>query len=67
MTEATILIEGMTCMHCAMRVKKAIEALSGINSLKVEVGKAEVRFDESQTSKSDIDAAIIKAGYKIKS
>jgi len=67
MTEATILIDGMTCMHCAMRVKKAIEALTGIDSLNVEVGMAVLRYDESQTSKTDIEAAIIKAGYKIKS
>lgn len=66
MTEATIQIDGMSCMHCAMRVKKAIEALAGINSLNVEVGKAEVRYDETQTSNSDIEAAIVKAGYKIK-
>jgi copper chaperone len=66
MTEATILIEGMTCMHCAMRVKKAIEALAGITSLTVEVGKAELRYDESLTSKTDIEAAVTKAGYKIK-
>ena len=56
----------MTCMHCAMRVKKAIEALTGINSLNVEVGKAELSYDESQISRTDIEAAIIKAGYKIK-
>lgn len=67
MTDATIQIDGMSCMHCAMRVKKAIEALAGIQDLNVEVGKAVMRFDESQTSKSDIEAAIIKAGYKIKS
>lgn len=67
MTEATILIDGMTCMHCSMRVKKAIEALAGIDSLNVEVGMAVLRYDESQTSKTDIEAAIIKAGYKIKS
>ena len=66
MTEATILIEGMTCMHCAMRVKKAIEALTGIAGLNVEVGKAELSYDESQISRTDIEAAIIKAGYKIK-
>lgn len=66
MTEATIQIDGMSCMHCAMRVKKAIEGLAGINSLNVEVGKADVSYDESQTSKTDIEAAIIKAGYKLK-
>ena len=56
----------MTCMHCVMRVKKAIEALVGINSLNVEAGKAELRYDESQITGPDIEAAIIKAGYKIK-
>ena len=66
MTDATILIEGMSCMHCAMRVKKAIEALAGIKSLNVEVGKAELRYDEGQISRPDIEAAIIKAGYTIK-
>lgn len=66
MTDTMMLIEGMSCMHCAMRVKKAIEALSGIDSVNVEVGKADVHYDESLASKSDIEAAIIKAGYKIK-
>jgi len=66
MTDATILIDGMSCMHCAMRVKKAIEALPGITSLHVEVGKAALGYDESQTSRPDIEAAIIKAGYTIK-
>lgn len=56
----------MSCMHCAMRVKKAIEALAGISSANVEVGKAELQYDESQISRQDIEAAIIKAGYKIR-
>lgn len=67
MTEATIQIDGMSCMHCAMRVKKAIEAIAGISSLNVEVGKAELRYDESQTTRSAIEEAIVKAGYKIRS
>jgi len=66
MTDATILIEGMSCMHCAMRVKKAIEALAGIKSLNVEVGKAELRYDEFLISSQVIEEAIIKAGYTIK-
>jgi len=67
MTEATIIIDGMSCMHCVMRVKKAIEALPGISGLNVEVGKAELQFDESQTNRTAIEAAVIKAGYKIRS
>lgn len=66
MTEAIISIEGMSCQHCVMRVKKAIESLNGINKADVEVGKAKVTFDESLTGKKEIEGAIVKAGYKVK-
>ena len=66
MTESSIMIEGMSCMHCVMRVKKAIESLPGIASLNVEIGKATIGFDEGKTSLKDIEAAVVKAGYKIK-
>ena len=66
MAEATIMIDGMSCMHCVMRVKKSIENLAGINNLNVEVGKATVTFDDAKTSQKDIEAAITKAGYKVK-
>jgi copper chaperone len=66
MTNAVIHIEGMSCQHCVMRVKKAIEGLAGISSSDVEIGEAKVSFDESKLQKKDIEAAIVKAGYKIK-
>jgi len=66
MAQSTIMIDGMSCMHCVMRVKKAIEGLSGINNVNVEVGKATVSFDDAKTSQKDIEAAITRAGYKIK-
>ncbi len=67
MTDTVITIEGMSCQHCVMRVKKALEGLTGIAKLNVEVGQASVSFDESKIQKKDIEAAIVKAGYKIKS
>lgn len=66
MTESSVVIEGMSCMHCVMRVKKAIEALPGITALNVEIGKATVGFDEAKTSLKDIETAIAKAGYRVK-
>ena len=67
MKEITINIEGMSCQHCVMRAKKAIEGLTGIASLTVEVGSAKVTFDETKIQQADIENAIVKAGYKIKS
>ncbi len=66
MAETVIAIEGMSCQHCVMRVKKAVEALKGVNRSDVQVGQAKVTFDESLLQKKDIEDAIIKAGYKIK-
>jgi copper ion binding protein len=66
MKEITINIEGMSCQHCVMRVKKAIEGLAGISGLSVEVGRAKVTFDESKIQQTDIENAVVKAGYKIK-
>jgi copper chaperone len=66
MKEITINIDGMTCQHCVMRVKKAIEGLAGISDLSVEVGSARVTFDESKIQQTDIENTILKAGYKIK-
>ncbi|MBS1126585.1 MAG: copper ion binding protein [Nitrospirae bacterium] len=66
MKEITINIEGMSCQHCVMRVKKAIEGLAGISGLSVEVGSAKVTFDEAKIQQSVIENAVVKAGYKIK-
>ena len=66
MKEITIKIDGMSCQHCVMRVKKALEGLAGISNLSVEVGSARMSFDESKIKQADIENAIVKVGYKIK-
>jgi len=50
-----------------MRVKKAIEGLEGVQNVDVRVGEADVAFDESRVSERDIETAITKAGYKVRS
>jgi copper chaperone len=65
MTEITVTIEGMSCQHCVMRVKKAIDALPGVNKSDVIIGRAVVSFDESKVNREQIIASVEKAGYKI--
>jgi copper chaperone len=65
MADAIIRIGGMSCQHCVMRVKKALEGLSGITALNVTVGQAEVSFEDSKVQKKDIEDTIVKAGYTI--
>jgi copper chaperone len=65
MAEVTVKIDGMSCQHCVMRVKKAIDAVDGVSSAEVEVGSAKVVFDESKTTVDAIKTAITNAGYRV--
>ena len=66
MTEAILKIEGMSCQHCVMAVKKALGTIPGVESSDVEIGEAVVKYDEAQTKRSDLEEAVEKAGYSIK-
>ena len=62
----TLKVEGMTCPEgCVKAVKDAVTGVKGVKDAKVEIGKAEVNFDASKTSKKDLVTAIQKAGYKV--
>ncbi len=65
MAETTIKINGMSCQHCVMAVKKAIGALKGIDQADVSVGSAVVKYDEGKVKQADIEAAVEKAGFTV--
>lgn len=60
--EVKFKIEGMSCNHCVMAVKKEIQKLD-VEMLDVKIGEADVKFDENKVSESDIKHAIVEAGY----
>jgi copper chaperone len=65
MAEITLTIDGMSCQHCVMSVKKAVDSVSGVASADVSIGKAKVVFDELKTNRDKIIHAIQNAGYKV--
>ena len=65
MAEASITIEGMSCQHCVMAVKKALGGVPGILESNVQIGSAVVKYDESKIRKEDIETKIEDAGYKV--
>ena len=65
MAEIALKIEGMTCQHCVMSAKKAIDSVNGVSSSEVEVGSAKVTYDENNTNGEAIAAAVQNAGYKV--
>lgn len=61
-----VYIDGMSCMHCAAKVEKALASVSGVADAKVDLvkKKAVVKL------KKDIDNATLKAtvedlGYNV--
>lgn len=65
MKSEKLLIEGMTCQHCVMAVKKELSKLS-LNIKSVQIGSAEIEFDEEKVSHQQIKEAINEAGYEVK-
>ena len=64
MEEKTILIEGMMCEHCEAHVKKALEALPGIESAQAShKDKEAIIKTSSPVSEESIKQAITAAGY----
>ena len=51
MSTVEIKVKGMTCTHCEMRVKKALEAVEGVQSAKADhkAGKATVTLRPGAT------------------
>ena len=58
-------IEGMSCGHCVMSVRKELSKLVGLAVEDVQIGKAKVRYDESKLTEDAISAAIDAAGYRL--
>ncbi|MBP1735690.1 MAG: Heavy metal binding protein [Deltaproteobacteria bacterium] len=65
MAETKIAIEGMSCQHCVMAVKKALGGVPGILESDVNIGSAVVKYDENKIKKEEIEKKIETAGYKV--
>lgn len=66
--QKTIIVEGMTCNHCKMRVEKALAAVKGVQSATVDLQQkqAVITFAKEVADKKII-AAIEDAGYTVTS
>ena len=66
MTQETIKVEGMSCMHCQLRVKKAVEAVEGVQRADVNLQTKQVTidFEEGKENLEKVKATIREAGYE---
>ena len=64
MTTKEIKIEGMSCGHCEMAVRKELSRLDNVKVKDVKIGQAVVEYDETKIDVWRLYAAIEEAGYK---
>lgn len=66
MARTTLNVTGMTCNHCVMSVKNALEELAGVRSARVDLdaGEAVVDYDEGKTSPREMTTVVADAGYQ---
>ena len=60
-------VTGMTCSACSSRVEKAVSSLKGMEKASVNLltKSMQVEYDDNILSSSDIENAVINAGYGI--
>lgn len=62
--KTVIIIDGMSCQHCVMAVKKEIQKLD-VQNLEVKIGEALVEYDQNKVSEKNIQQAIVDAGFAV--
>lgn len=65
MNQKKYIIENMSCQHCVMAIKKELAKLE-LESCDVEIGSAEVKFDETKVTEEEIISSIEEAGYSVR-
>jgi copper chaperone CopZ len=61
----TLSIEGMSCGHCVMHVKEALEGVAGVKSAKVDLGKKSAFVEGDALDDAALRAAVADAGYMV--
>jgi copper chaperone len=60
----TIKIKGMSCQHCAGSTRKALETISGISNVQIDLEKGEATF-EGQADIQIVKEAVAKIGFEV--
>ncbi len=60
-----VSIEGMSCMHCVMRVKKAIGELAGVASVDVDLAGKKATVEGDALDDAALKAAVEDVGYDV--
>ena len=65
MNTKKLTINGMSCGHCVMSLKKELTKMQGVTINTVSIGSAEVVVDESTVTDQALQHAVEEAGYSL--
>lgn len=60
-----LIIQGMSCDHCVMSIRKELSKLANVTVEDVQIGRARVQYDDTKVKMEDLARAVEEAGYKI--
>jgi copper chaperone len=66
MSEKTYSISGMSCGGCVNSLTRVLKSVPGIEPIKIEVGKAQLRLADRVTSQT-VKEAVARAGFEVTS
>ncbi|EGW37485.1 MULTISPECIES: cation transporter [unclassified Desulfosporosinus] len=64
MSQIILKVEGMTCNHCKMRAEKALQGVSGVESVKVDLAAKEAVVT-GDAERASLVKAVEDAGYSV--
>ena len=63
--DKTFVIAGMSCGGCVNSLTRVLKSVPGIEPLKIEVGKAQLRLDTDRANPDSVRAAVAQAGFEV--
>ena len=63
--DKTFTITGMSCGGCVNSLTRVLKSVSGIEPLKIEVGRAQLRLDDSKATSQTVRDAVARAGFEV--
>ena len=64
MKKLEVKIDGMSCGHCVMAVRKELSRLP-LKIKDISIGSAKVEYDEAKVTNDEIRRAVANAGYLV--
>lgn len=61
----TLTVEGMSCKHCVMHVREALEGVAGVTKAEVDLASKSAVVEGELFDDAALKAAVEEAGYSV--